>query len=215
MGLACLIGRLTLFHTAVDAAGLLRPGTALEWGIYALTALALLLFAFSGEIPKPQPKLAALGQLAGGVGIGWTVLRYSAQMPGVLEILWKLSGVLAALCLLGTALWTLRGKTSHFLVQLMPCLFWLIHTVDHYRSWSGQPQLQTYLFELFAAMALALFSYHTAAFPVGMGKPRIWRFSALSAGYLSMAAAFTEPTRVLYLLCGIWAATGLYAEKEV
>ena len=45
MGLACQIGRWTLYRTAVDATGLLTAGTPLEWGSYALSVLAIGLFA--------------------------------------------------------------------------------------------------------------------------------------------------------------------------
>lgn len=216
MGLACQIGRWTLYRTAVDATGLLTAGTPLEWGSYALSILAIGLFAAAvgkmGETEaSSEPILAGLGQLIGGLGLGWTAVRYSGEMPGLLGILWKILGIAAAICLLWSALQTVQKKTPHFLALLAPCLFWLVHLIDNYRGWSGQPQLQSYLFALLATMAMALFTYYTAAEAVGMGKPRLRVFSGLSAGYLCLAAMLPGPekTQLLFFTSALWAISCL------
>ena len=222
LGLLCQCLRRLLYRTAVDGTGLLRTGTALEWCVYALAALAILLFA--AAVRKKWcgtyiTAISALGQLAGAGGIGWTVLRYPAEMSGVLGALWKISGAVAALCLLWTAFCSWRRRKPHFLAQLAPCLFWLVHMVDNYRNWSGQPQLQSYLFDLLGAMTMTLFAYYTAAFAVGMGKRRMQRFTALAAGFLGTAAAMPNhpKTQMLYLLCALWALTNLCSRgvKEI
>ena len=216
MGLACQIGRWTLYRTAVDATGLLTAGTPLEWGSYALSILAIGLFAAAvgkmGETEvSSEPILAGLGQLIGGLGLGWTAVRYSGEMPGLLGILWKILGIVSALCLLWSALQTFQKKTPHFLALLVPCLFWLTHLIDNYRGWSGQPQLQSYLFALLSTMAMALFTYYTAAEVVGMGKPRLRVFAGLSAGFLCLAAMLPGPekTRILFFTSALWALFSL------
>ena len=216
MGLVCQIGRWTLYRTAVDATGLLTAGTPLEWGSYALSVLAIGLFAAAagklGETEvSSEPILAGLGQLIGAVGIGWTALRYPGEMPGLLGNLWKILGILSALCLICTAYCTKNGKAPNFLFLLPPCLFWLTHLVDNYRGWSGQPQLQSYLFSLLATMAMALFTYYTAAEVVGMGKPRLRVFAGLSAGYLCLAAMLPGPekTQLLFFTSALWAISCL------
>ena len=216
MGLACQIGRWTLYRTAVDATGLLTAGTPLEWGSYALSVLAIGLFAAAaGKLRETEvssePILAGLGQLIGGLGLGWTAVRYSGEMPGLLGILWKILGITAAICLLWSSLQTVQKKTPHFLVLLAPCLFWLVHLIDNYRGWSGQPQLQSYLFALLSTMAMALFTYYTAAEVVGMGKPRLRVFAGLSAGYLCLAAMLPGPekTRILFFTSALWAISCL------
>ena len=216
MGLACQIGRWTLYRTAVDATGLLMAGTPLEWGSYALSVLAIGLFAAAaGKLRETEvssePILAGLGQLIGGLGLGWTAVRYSGEMPGLLGILWKILGIAAAICLLWSALLTFRKKTPHFLALLAPCLFWLVHLIDNYRGWSGQPQLQSYLFSLLSTMAMALFTYYTAADSVGLGKPRLRVFAGLSAGYLCLAAMLPGPekTQLLFFTSALWAISCL------
>ena len=216
MGLVCQIGRWMLYRTAVDATGLLTAGTPLEWGSYALSVLAIGLFAAAaGKLRETEvssePILAGLGQLIGGLGLGWTAVRYSGEMPGLLGILWKILGIVSALCLLWSALQTFQKKTPHFLVLLAPCLFWLVHLLDNYRGWSGQPQLQSYLFALLSTMAMALFTYYTAAEVVGMGKPRLRVFAGLSAGYLCLAAMLPGPekTQLLFFTSALWAISCL------
>ena len=212
MGLACLLGRRVLYATSVDGTGLLTAGTALEWGTYLLSALALVLFAAASRRAEETPdSVTALGQLIGAVGIGWTALRYPGEMPGLLGNLWKILGILSALCLICTAYCTKNGKAPNFLFLLPPCLFWLTHLVDNYRGWSGQPQLQSYLFSLLATMAMALFTYYTAADSVGLGKPRIRCFSALSAGFLCLAAMLPGPEKnqLLFFTSALWAVSDL------
>ncbi|MDO5545896.1 MAG: hypothetical protein Q4F81_08760 [Eubacteriales bacterium] len=215
LGLVCYYLRRLLYAMYADETGLLKTGTALEWGVYALTALSLLLFAAAARKPMdltPNPAGAAVGQLIGGLGLGWTALRYPGEMPGMLGNLWRILGIASALCLIWSAWCTWRKKNTSFLLPLVPCLFWLVHMVDNYQGWSGQPQMQSYLFALLATMFMALFTYYIAAESVALGKPRRKVFSALSAGFLCLAAILgPEKTQPLWLSCAIWAVTSLYA----
>ena len=221
LGMGCQHLRRLLYSEYLDSIGLLKTGTGLEWGIYVLTLCSLLLFGLAARNQQeldaaPSPVLAALGQLAGGLGFGWTALRYWGEMPGFLGTAWKILGILCAICLLWQAYCTKTGKRPHFLVLLVPCLFWLIHLIDNYRGWSGQPQLQSYLFALLGTMAMALFTYYTAGAAVGMGKPRLRIFAALSAGFLCLAAMLpgAEKMRLLFMTSALWAVSSLYAKDQ-
>lgn len=215
-GALCLCLRSLLYRTAVDDTGLLKAGTVLEGSVYLLTALSLALFAvlaWKNEALPSMPCVAALGQLAGAVGIGWTVARYPGEMPGVLGTLWRLSGAVAAVCLVWTAICDYQQRKPHFLTRLAPCLFYLVQMLDNYRGWSGRPQLQSYLFDLLATIAMALLAYYRTAADVGLDKPRMRRFTALAAGFLCLSAVLTAKTRPQYLLCVLWALTSLYSPK--
>ena len=213
MGLACLLGRQVLYRTAVDATGLLRARTPLEWATYILSLLAVGLFAAASgkqtdETLLPAP-VSAFGQLLGAVGLGWTALAYPGEMPGFLGNLWRILGIAAAACLIWSAYCAIQGKTPHFAALLVPCLFWLAHLIDNYRGWSGAPQLQSYLFALLGTMSMAILTYYTAAGTIGMGKPRLRKFAALTAGYFCAAAALPGKNGILYLLCALWALSSL------
>lgn len=216
LGMECQYLRRLLYSEYLDSIGVLETGTALEWGIYALTLFSLLLFAAAARKPREMdvsshPILAALGQLAGGLGLGWTALRYAGEMPGLLGTLWRILGILSAFCLLWQAYCSAAGKTPCFLALLVPCLFWLTHLIDNYRGWSGQPQLQSYLFALLGTMAMTLFTYYTAAEAAQMGKPRLRVFSALSAGFLCLAAMLpgAEKMQLLCMTSALWAVSSL------
>ena len=215
LGMECQYLRRLLYSVYLDDIGLLKTGTALEWGIYALAALSLLLFAAAARKPQemevsPSSAIAALGQLIGAAGMGWTALRYPGEMPGLLGTLWKLLGIASCLCLIWSAFCVWSKKTPGFLPLLIPCLFWLVHLIDNYRGWSGQPQLQSYLFALIGTMAMALFAYYTAAEAVGMGKPRLRVFSALSACFFCLAAMLPGPEKaqILFFTSALWAVSG-------
>lgn len=212
LGQFCLNLRRILYSKAVDDTGLLVSGTALEWEIYLLTATVLLLLAAASrksEEKNQTDSVRALGQLLGAAGIGWTALTFPGEMPGVLGYLWKILGIVSALCLIWQAVCTFRKSKPPLPVLLTPCLFWLVHMVDNYRGWSGAPQLQSYLFALLGTIAMTLFTYYTAAGAVGLEKPRLLKFSALAAGYLCAAAALPGNHQSLYLLSALWALFSL------
>lgn len=221
LGMECQYLRRVLYSVHMDSIGLLKTGTALEWGIYALAALSLLLFAAAARKPLemdvfPSPVLAAIGQLTGAAGIGWTAVRYPGEMPGLLGTLWKILGIASALCLIWSAFSVWSKKTPGFLPLLLPCLFWLVHMIDNYRGWSGQPQLQSYLFALLGTMSMTLFTYDSAAETVEMGKPRWKTFSALSACFLCLAAMLPGQAKMqlLHLTSALWAISSLYAPAK-
>ena len=219
LGLILMCLRGLLYRWYVDGTGLLEPGTALEWCVYLLTATALAVFALAARKQAEtacMPKLAALGQLIGALGLGITAACFSGQMPGVPGTLWRVLGIAAAVCLLWAAVCTMQGRNAGFFPQLVPCLFWVVHLVDNYRDWSGHPQLQSYVFPMLASMAVTLLSYYTAAEAVGLGKPRMKKFCALAGGCLCLAAVLpgTVKTQILYVTTGLWALSCLYAPEN-
>ena len=215
--LMCLRGLLYRLH--VDGTGLLEPGTPLEWGVYLLTAAALAIFALAARKQGETvcaPKIAALGQILGALGLGITAACFSGEMGGALGTLWRVLGIAAAACLLWAAVCTMQRRNAGFFPQLVPCLFWVVHLLDNYRGWSGHPQLQSYVFPMLASMAATLLSYYTAAQTVGLGKPRTKKFCALAGGCLCLAAVLpgSAKTEILYFTTGLWALSCLYAPEN-
>lgn len=218
LGLILMCLRGLLYRLYVDGTGLLEPGTAMEWGVYLLTAAALAMFAMAARKQTQTvcvPKFTALGQIVGALGLGVTALCFSGEMPGVLGFLWRVLGAASAVCLVWAAVCTRQGCNAGFVPQLAVCLFWVVHLLDNYRGWSGHPQLQSYVFPLLASMAVTLLSYYTAAESVGLGKPRMKKFCALAGGCLCLAAVLpgSAKTEILYFTTGLWALSCLYAPE--
>lgn len=208
-GLVCAGLRWLLFRNHTDARGLLETGTLVETGIFLLTGLCLVLFALAARRGwAGENKLAAPGQMLGGLGIFLTALGSSGQMAGPVGTLWKIMGLVAGICLIVQGVCTLKKRKVPFLLPLAVCVFFLLHLIDNYRGWSSQPQLQKYLFDLLGILSLTFFSYCDAARRVSLGKPRTRIFSGLCAVYFCLAAIPGTPEfTVLYALCALWALT--------
>lgn len=215
LGLICAGARWTLFQNHTDALGLLETGTALETGIFLLTGLCLVLFAFAArrDWDPEETRLAAPGQILGGLGIFLTALGNSGQMAGLLGSLWKIAGLAAGVCLMVQGVCTAKKRKGSFLLPLAACLFFLLHLVDNYRGWSSQPQLQKYLFDLLASLSLTFFSYYGAARKVALDKPKTRRFFRLCALFFCPAAIVgSSRFAILYALCALWALTDSQTE---
>ena len=208
-GLVCAGLRWLLFRNHTDALGLLETGTLVETGVFLLTGLCLVLFALTARRGwAGENKLAAPGQMLGGLGIFLTALTHSGQMAGPVGTLWKILGLVAGICLIVQGVCTLKKRKVPFLLPLAVCVFSLLHLVDNYRGWSSQPQLQKYLFDLLGILSLTFFSYCDAARKVSLGKPKTRIFSGLCAVYFCLAAIPGSPKfTVLYALCALWALT--------
>lgn len=209
-GLVCAGLRWLLFRNHTDALGLLETGTPVETGIFLLTGLCLVLFALAARRgwEAGENKLAAPGQMLGGLGIFLTALTHSGQMAGPVGTLWKILGLIAGICLIVQGVCTLKKRKVPFLLPLAVCVFFLLHLIDNYRGWSSQPQLQKYLFDLLASLSLTFFSYYDAAWKVSLGKPKTRIFSGLCAVYFCLAAIPGTPEfTALYALCALWALT--------
>ena len=208
-GLVCAGLRWLLFRNHTDALGLLETGTPVETGVFLLTGLCLVLFALAARRGwAGENKLAAPGQMLGGLGIFLTALTHSGQMAGPVGTLWKIMGLVAGICLIVQGVCVARKWPASFLLPLVVCVFFLLHLIDNYRGWSSQPQLQKYLFDLLASLSLTFFSYCDAARKVSLGKPKTRIFSGLCAVYFCLAAIPGSPEfTVLYALCALWALT--------
>ena len=166
--------RLWLYR-GIDEKGLLpasHPSAAL---MFVLTALTLAVLFLCVRALKPGRKYAqlfpagtgrALGCLAGALGVlAGSVFQLSIN-TGLLRLLILGTGVLAALSLCVTAFCRLRGNRPSFLLHTVLTVFFMLYTVGRCRLWSAEPQMQEYLFPLFACVSLMLTGYYLAAFDI-------------------------------------------------
>lgn len=207
-----------LYRLGVDGKGLLVSGHPLSWLLWSVTAvtLGLILLAVwkldgsdAYEDNFASSIWAGLGHLLAGAGFVVTVLQNPPMMQGSLGTLWYILGLLSGPSLLLAGFCRVRGKQPIFVLHMIPCLFLVLHIINHYQTWSGNPQIQDYVFVLLGAMALVFFSYYTAAFEVEFGNRRLHLGMGLSAVYLCMVALSCTEYLFLYAGGALWAQSSL------
>lgn len=220
LGLVGMVLRRGLYALAEDGKGLLTPLHPLEIGLWAVTAAAaVLILAVVCQLGGSNRYAdnfdasvkAGAGSLAFAAGALLTVLLAREEAPGYLTAAWRGLGVLAALAMGAAGYCRVQGKRPQFLLHLAVCVFLMVHMVAHYQSWSGNPQLQDYVFSLLGCGVLMLFAYYNTAFDVGSGKRRMQLATGLLAVYLCCVAASRTEYPLLYLGGAAWALTDLCA----
>ena len=217
-GICALALRKGLYAAAVDAKGLLVRNHPLGIALTVLTIGVLIRIAlvirksdgsdeyddnYRADLP------AAMGSLAAGAGILATVLNAAPMMGGYLETLWYCLGLAAPVCLMLAAMARVLGKKPFFLFHAAVCLFFLVHIVSHYQLWSGNPQMQDYVFSLLGATALMLFGFYAAAMEAGCGNRRMTLGTGLAAIYLCLGELARSSCPWLYLGGSLWVLTDL------
>ncbi len=216
-GMALVLRRL-LYAAAVDHKGLLTPWHPLE-GMLAvlslgtLAAIWLTVRKLKGSRVYSDnfgpSKGALLGHCAGAAGIVLTVLTDLPPVAGIMSSIWQILGWLSPVCLVLAGIFRLRGRTPFFGLHLVPSVFGMVHLVSHYRLWSGNPQLQDYVFLLLGVVSVSLFSFYSASFEAGEGERVLHLGMGLSAVYL-LLAELAHTTNPWLCLGGIaWALTDL------
>ena len=220
-GIALVLRRL-LYGLAMDTRGLLVSGHPLETALIVLTGLVLLGIVLKAESLYGSEeyadnfradKPAAVGHLLAAAGIYLTAVTHQPLMRNYIGQFWQCLGYLAPVCLAAAGYYRFRGQKPLFLLHLIPCLFLVFHIVDHYQQWSGNPQMQDYVFALLGAMTLMFFAFYSAAFEVGMGNRRLHLGMGLAAVYLCLAELAMTEYPFLYLGGAAWALTGLCNPK--
>ena len=217
-GSAAFALRKLLYAGAMDAKGLLQRNSPLEIALMVLTGAVLILVVLSARTAKAHEESAslpaAIGNVAVGGGILTTVLTAAPMMGGYLENIWRILGYAAPICLLLAGAARVFGKRPFFLLHVAACLFFLVHIVTRYQLWSGDPQLQDYVFSLLGAMALLFFSFYTAAQEAGCGSHRMKLGMGLAAIYLCQAELARSACPALYLGGLVWVLTEFAGKRK-
>lgn len=209
-----LVLRALLYATGEDSKGLLQPWhicTILVWLLTAAVIGATALFLRDQDGSNryrdnfPASKWGAIGAFAAGAGIAVTVLSELRTVWDTLSILWLVLGLLGAACLVLTGICRLKGKRPQFFFHGILCLFFALNLAIQYRLTSNDPQLQDYVFQIFACIALMLTAYQHTAFDAGMGSRRSLLLFSLLAVYLCCVCLYGGSHTLLYLTCGAWA----------
>lgn len=220
-GIAALVMRRLLYAVAVDAKGLLVRNHPLTIALVLLTAVVLLFVALAvrkfrgcGGEQDAASIPAALGNAAASAGILVTVLTAAPMMNGHLGSIWRILGLAAPVCLLLAGVVRGLGRRPFFLLHVVVCLFFMLHIVTRYQLWSGNPQMQDYVFSLLGVMGLMFFGFYTAAQEAGCGSFSMKLGMGLAAVYLCLAELGRSSAPALYLGGILWVLTELFSMQR-
>lgn len=115
--------------------------------------------------------VAAALLLLGSAGEVWSAMRTSYGTPTLMQLLPGFFGVLAAMCIFMAAAGKYKGARPMTALYLVPFFFvavWLV--LDFKNSWSSDPVILDYCFELFAMLSAMTALYHLAGFCFDRGR---------------------------------------------
>lgn len=212
-----LLFRLLITVTGLDGKGLMIPWHFAWICMWLVTAAAAVILVIGvAPIRGPATHRASFPRsLSGAVGcvlaalsaIGAAVTHF--RNMDAFSLLAYLQGgvmVLAAVAFLLVAACRLLGKKPLFLFHVVICAWFAVQMLDLYRTWSFDPQLHEYIFQLFACIALTAMAYQLASFDMGrISHRKLWAWG-LAAVYLCCASASDG---LFFIASGIWAFTNL------
>ena len=207
-----------LYAVALDEKGLLisrHPLAVCLWtAVFAGAVLILLAVRKSDgsnlyEDNFTPSALALLGHLHIGITVVLMALLYPIPLGGIFASLWKVLGVASGIAMIWGGICRKRGTMPFFGIHAGLCLFLLLYLVSCYQFWSGNPQLQGYVFELLALVAMVLYCYQLAALAAGMGNRKALAVFGLLTVLLSGPANFGARVPALYASGLLFAATNL------
>lgn len=216
-GCIVLIMRFALY-TMENQSGLLparHPLYLASLILAAVTALVLAVFClrlkgsndYQKNFPFSRPR--AQGSFLAGLLMFPMATGIYATAATTLELIWAVLAAGAGICLIASGYLQLKGEKPHFLLYVVICLFYVCHMVCSYQTWSGNPQVEDYMFSLFGCIFLSLFAYQKAAFSVNLGSRRMLIFSGLMAAFFCLSSLTGADNSRFFAASGIWAISNL------
>ncbi len=215
---SCLILRRMQLSGSFDADGLPIPGNRTSILLYGISALAIVLIALLclREKKTAAPKAEGKGVIRGVAIISSALALLFSYLPPDLHSGIKLivpALALAAACAMAIGgVFHILGMTGSLLGGCVLPIYLAAMLISGYRSWSYDPVVSHFFFDILFAVCVMLASFHLAAFRIGQGKRRITAFFAASAivfaGPVLADCDFPMLLRVLafclYLAAEIW-----------
>lgn len=224
-GLLGFVLRLLMVTIGTDDKGLIKAGHPAWIALLVLTAAAaLVLLAAVRSLQAPGPyrssfpasAFGAAGGTLAAVSAVISAFRYFQTGPVITgrptllsTAAFYLCGAvmfLAAVSFAVIAICRLAERRVPFLLHVVICIFFALQMLNLYQTWSFDPQIQDYCFELFACIALTMTAYHLAAFDLDKGSHRKLWFWGLAAAYL---CCLCLTSGLFFPACGLWAWANL------
>lgn len=217
-GLGALL-RIWLYATGLDKEGLLVSAHPAGILVLILTGLVLVFliwflrrFKSQGKYSRQFPKSiwGAVGAFAGAAGVLLTAMVDLIRRESAISLLAGLLGIVAAAALAFTGLCRLKKNLRpNFLFHTLVCLFLVLRLISRYQSWSADPQLHDYCFQLLATVSAMLFAYHRAALDLKSENRRPLVILGLLGTYFCCLSLVASAAPLFYAGLAVWMVTNL------
>ncbi len=213
-----LLLRVWLIHSATDTDGFLNfshPAHILLWILTAIVLVGLFLLtkdlvaAPNYSFNFPASKISSLGIYLAAAGIGFGSFIEAFYVTAGLEILTTITGLVATLMLVLCGYCRRRGVAPSLLTHIVISIYLMLRLINYYRTWSSDPQILDYCFQLLATAFLMLATYHRASFDADTGKRRPYAFFSLSAVFFSCLSMIGSENILFYMSACVWMITDL------
>ena len=203
-----------LYAIGVDGRGLLKNGH-FSWVLLCILSIAVgaVILASTARLPQGDPRfrrsipaavcciLAAVSSLFTGLGCLWN------GQPA-----YAIGAMLAAAAFVAVTFCRFLGRRPNFLMHAVICIHFILQLLKLYQANSFDPQVQDYLFQILACIALAFTAYQLAAADLNRGNRRWLWVAGMSAVYLCMVSVGSAPG--FFLTGAVWAFTALFAPQR-
>ena len=214
--------RFCLLLEGTDEKGL-YPANHFAWPVLVLFTVAVLAVLFlttryAGKSRRyrdnfPPSIPGALGFVIGAIGLFLTGLNGIAD-PNILARLECIVAIPAATGLLLAGWCRFKGERVHYLVFLLPCLFFALHLFSMGRFYGNEPEGSRFLYAFFASAAAATAFYLLWGYAVDLGNRALSLFFSLAAVYLCMVAAPSSQNTLLYITTAVCLVCNLCPRME-
>lgn len=213
-GAAAFVLYRLFYATGVDGRGLLVRGHYAWVSLWVLTAaVALLILLGASQLQGTDARFrrsvpAGICCVLAAAGTALTGLAHlgSGQMT------YAVGAFLGAAGFAVSAVCRFMGRRPNFVMHTLVCIHYILQMLVYYQANSFDPQLQGYLFQLLACIALAVTAYQLAAADLGRGSRRWLWTAALSAVYLCILSLGSIGSGI-FLTGGAWAFTCLFVPR--
>ena len=210
-GLAAMALRYWLLKAGLDDRGLLissHLGSVLSYVLCLGLPIAFLALLWK-EKPTLQfsaTPLSAVGffALAAGLGFaGWKLLSVTVL---TMHLATGIFGIAGALCAAVAGVYALKGYKTHPLFFSPGVLFFACFLYCRYQQWSGEPELQRYVFQLLSAVLSMIALYQRSALAVKIGNGKRYLLWSRSAVLMCLAAIPGSQLPLLWIAMAVFFA---------
>lgn len=202
LGILCLCIRQWLLQTGIDSKGLLtagHPGTWISLLLLAAVICILCLALRQRQVYHFHPTaLSAVSMLFFAIGYGFAAWKLISDRAQTLSLIAGILAVVSVLCTLLLAVALLCKFRLHPFVYCPPVLFLMVLLICRYQQWSGESELQRYLFQLLSVICLMFAAYHRAALEADKKGIRPYLLLSRAAIFFCIAAIPGGSYAVLY-----------------